>query len=170
MTRCACGAATQGQRRECSACHYKRRPKISCEQCGESTGFVVGDRRAPGLCKACKRHGTRTSYNAHGCRCEACRQAATESQRRYTSKKRSQFVEPVDAARVFELDGWRCYLCGERVLTSVPPNHALYPTLDHVVPLSKGGTHERSNVRCAHRSCNGGKRERGGGEQFALPL
>lgn len=28
------------------------------------------------------------------------------------------------------------------------------PTLDHVIPLAKGGEHSRANVRCAHFICN----------------
>ena len=27
-------------------------------------------------------------------------------------------------------------------------------TLDHVIPLAKGGAHARANVRCAHLICN----------------
>lgn len=32
------------------------------------------------------------------------------------------------------------------------PNDPL--TVDHIVPRSRGGTHERSNLRAAHASCN----------------
>jgi len=29
-----------------------------------------------------------------------------------------------------------------------------YPSLDHVIPLSKGGEHSMSNARLAHTYCN----------------
>ena len=29
-----------------------------------------------------------------------------------------------------------------------------YPSIDHVVPLSKGGTHTWDNVHLAHKRCN----------------
>lgn len=39
-------------------------------------------------------------------------------------------------------------------------------TLDHIIPLSKGGTHTWDNVQLAHMSCNAGKCDRlSGGEQ-----
>jgi 5-methylcytosine-specific restriction endonuclease McrA len=34
-----------------------------------------------------------------------------------------------------------------------------YPSIDHVRPLSKGGTHEWNNVKLAHRKCNWEKRD-----------
>lgn len=36
----------------------------------------------------------------------------------------------------------------------------LAPSLDHVVPVSKGGGHAMDNVRCAHRICNAAKKDR----------
>lgn len=33
----------------------------------------------------------------------------------------------------------------------------LAPTLDHIIPLAAGGTHEPSNCQCAHFSCNSAK-------------
>lgn len=45
-----------------------------------------------------------------------------------------------------------CYLCG-KLLT---PKHI---TLDHVVPLVRGGSHVPDNLRVACRSCNSRKRE-----------
>lgn len=52
--------------------------------------------------------------------------------------------------RVFERDGWRCGLCGGHV----EPEDA---SLDHVVPLSKGGEHSYANTQCTHWKCNNTK-------------
>lgn len=65
---------------------------------------------------------------------------------RYRARKRDAWVEDVDRSAVLERDGWRCGICGKRI-----PKHAKYPdpesaSIDHVVPLSKGGTHEMKNV------------------------
>lgn len=35
--------------------------------------------------------------------------------------------------------------------------HPLAPTTDHIVPLSKGGKHERRNCQLAHFKCNTAK-------------
>ncbi|WP_210434349.1 HNH endonuclease [Virgibacillus sp. SK37] len=29
-----------------------------------------------------------------------------------------------------------------------------YPSIEHVIPISKGGTHTWDNVKLAHRKCN----------------
>jgi len=40
----------------------------------------------------------------------------------------------------------------------VNPNHPLFGTIDHVIPLSKGGANSAANRRPAHRYCNARKR------------
>ncbi|MEW2302565.1 HNH endonuclease [Streptomyces sp. NPDC006655] len=55
---------------------------------------------------------------------------------------------------VFERDGWICGLCDKPV-----DRHLAYPapmsaSLDHVIPLSRGGHHEPENVQCSHLTCN----------------
>lgn len=66
--------------------------------------------------------------------------------------------EYFDAYNILERDGWMCYLCGQptpKELRGTIEWNA--PELDHVVPLSKGGTHTKDNVRCACRKCNANK-------------
>lgn len=55
---------------------------------------------------------------------------------------------------VIERDGTDCSLCGEVVDMSVAWPDPLSKSIDHVVPLSKGGAHELSNCRLAHLGCN----------------
>lgn len=89
---------------------------------------------------------------------------------RRRAREKAAFVEDVSPAAVFAADGYRCHLCDQMTdpLERVP--HPKAPTVDHVVPLAKGGTHERANCRTACFRCNCGKQDRGGGEQFALVL
>lgn len=60
-----------------------------------------------------------------------------------------------------------CWLCGKPVDwtdytmdgdTFIAGN--MYPSIDHVVPLSRGGLHEWGNVKLAHRICNSIKSNR----------
>ena len=63
---------------------------------------------------------------------------------------RNAFVSPVYLDEIFERDKAHCYLCkGDVVRTEA--------SLDHVIPLSRGGIHDPSNVRLAHRRCNSRK-------------
>lgn len=79
--------------------------------------------------------------------------------RRYRAKADSA-VETIDSEKIFERDGWVCQLCGEEVdpLTFYP--HPESPTLDHIVPLSLGGSHTENNVQLAHFRCNCSKGNR----------
>lgn len=63
-------------------------------------------------------------------------------------------ADPIDSADVFERDGWRCGVCGGDVDPLLRHPDPLSASLDHVVPLSRGGTHTLDNVRCAHLRCN----------------
>ncbi|ACV09799.1 HNH endonuclease [Jonesia denitrificans DSM 20603] len=56
---------------------------------------------------------------------------------------------------IYERDGYVCWICNKLCDTSVDPQtHNDAPTLDHIIPRSKGGTHEESNLKTAHRICN----------------
>jgi hypothetical protein len=57
-------------------------------------------------------------------------------------------------AAIAERDGWRCWLCDEPVPAAARPGDPNAPTLDHVLPRSKGGRREPGNLRLAHRRCN----------------
>lgn len=62
---------------------------------------------------------------------------------------------------IWEANRGRCYLCGKpcdpRDCTWKNGGFVTgwrYPTLDHMVPIMKGGKHEPDNVRLAHKWCN----------------
>lgn len=64
--------------------------------------------------------------------------------------------------RLFKKEWGVCYLCGEScdwndytiTKSGVFIAGNTYPSIDHLVPLSKGGLHSWDNVRLAHRICN----------------
>lgn len=95
-----------------------------------------------------------------------CSEACRKREERY--RRRAVQAEDVDREAVFARDRYICQLCGKRVaMTKVAP-HPRSPTLDHIVPVSKGGAHEPANVQLAHFLCNSLKGNRGGGEQLRL--
>jgi 5-methylcytosine-specific restriction endonuclease McrA len=57
-------------------------------------------------------------------------------------------------------DDFRCGLCGESVPMTAKVPAPLAPTVDHIVPLSKGGDDTRGNVQLAHFRCNSVKGNR----------
>lgn len=62
-------------------------------------------------------------------------------------------------------DGARCGICRRTVRATHGPWR---PSMDHVIPLSRGGRHELANVQLAHYRCNLIKGNRGSGEQLMI--
>jgi 5-methylcytosine-specific restriction endonuclease McrA len=66
---------------------------------------------------------------------------------------------------IFARDKWKCGICGKRTSKNVKVPKQDAPTIDHIVPLSRGGAHTRANVRCAHFICNLRRGNRGWAQQ-----
>lgn len=54
-------------------------------------------------------------------------------------------------------DGFLCGICRERVDVALRFPHPRSMALDHVVPLSAGGSDRDGNVQLAHLGCNARK-------------
>lgn len=70
-----------------------------------------------------------------------------EKEGRRRARKRGQGFEKIIPSEVYERDGGRCHICGKHV-----PKSRM--SLDHLIPLSRGGGHFKLNVRLAHLECN----------------
>lgn len=73
---------------------------------------------------------------------------------RAKNRQRSFGISWLDRMALFDRDGWTCQICSEPVNYGADPGSDWYPTLDHIVPKSLGGSHDFSNLRTAHRWCN----------------
>lgn len=113
-----------------------------CPHCGD---WYLADRLA------FSRHTDRTCSNRCAKRMANVRRRAAE---------RDAFVSPVNRFEIFERDGWMCMLCGDPIERDEVSPHPLSPSIDHVIPLARGGTHEPGNVQAAHLLCNSLKGDR----------
>src|SRR5262245_2812857 len=59
--------------------------------------------------------------------------------------------------RIFERDEWQCWYCGIEIEESSAFSSA---SIDHLLPESRGGSNEESNLVTACRSCNSKKNNR----------
>lgn len=76
-------------------------------------------------------------------------------------------VDNFTLREVAQRDGWRCHLCCKPVPDRDYRARPLDPTIDHLVPVSAGGTHTLDNVALAHNRCNY-ERSTGGDVQLRL--
>jgi len=100
--------------------------------------------------------------------------------RRWRALKLSGEHRPYVEQTVFERDGWRCQiprcLCprGRRIDPHLPrrsksgKENAWSKSIDHIVPLSRGGGDVEENVRACHLRCNTSRGARGGNDQLRL--
>jgi len=121
-----------------------RRPRQrerACRECGRLFTPTYGSKRRHFCLPQCERRATRRIGRA-------IRRA----------RKQQAHRERVDPIAVLRRDRYRCQLCGRSTparLRGRMVDNA--PEIDHIVPLSQGGSHTYDNVQCACRKCNGRK-------------
>lgn len=62
--------------------------------------------------------------------------------------------EEFSRAEIFDRDGWVCGICSEPIDRLLIHPDPMSVSLDHIIPMSKGGGHVPLNVTCAHLFCN----------------
>lgn len=111
----------------------------------------------PTLNKSCCSDNCQRTYNNR-----------THEQQRRAKMKDALVDNDIQLMELYRRDKGVCHICGgvcdfnDKTITE--EGHFItggtYPTIDHVVPLAKGGKHEWSNVKLAHFKCNSQKRDR----------
>jgi predicted nucleic acid-binding Zn ribbon protein len=108
---------------------------ICCGDCG--TYFTIRPRTAPvRFCSDC----VLLRAKAHDAR--------------KTHRRRAIGPEVLSAHQIAERDGVLCRICQGVVDMSLSGNHKWGPTIEHLIPVSKGGTNDHENLALAHRHCN----------------
>lgn len=108
-------------------------------------------------CRECGKHFSSTksnrSYCSYGCG-ERYYNRRKEALRREKITSNGPVDWSISIERLAKRDGRGCYICGDKMNFKVDYNHDNYPNIEHVKPISKGGTHTWDNVKLAHRICN----------------
>lgn len=112
------------------------------------------------ICKRCGREyfGTRKYCSKH---CQE-RQAWSDKDHKRRIRINNNYHESISLEILAKRDNDTCWLCGQKVdwtdFTRTEEGWFVagknYPSIDHVQPLSKGGSHTWNNVRLSHRHCN----------------
>jgi hypothetical protein len=158
----------RARQQECSVCgmwSLRARCTRECER-EHARRLALTPTRC--VCKTCGKLFAREFYQ-HAQMCGECRRVVAVATRRRTkarhrkkygtsNRKRARKFgvpyEPINRLRVYERDNWLCGICGKKTQPSRKAPHPRSPSLDHIVPMSKGGGHVLSNVQCACFECN----------------
>lgn len=162
-----CGASKHGRAKRCDRCAVAEQAHLSriryrflnqkgsrlCPYCGAEWSAVS----RVGVRLHCFTIECEQKHAAVAKRGKAIAKRGTKNHqsraKRYGVERR--YFNPVE---VLQRDGWRCRLCGiktpQRLRGSTEPNA---PELDHIVPLSQGGSHTKQNTQCTCRRCNAAK-------------
>lgn len=82
---------------------------------------------------------------------------ATRQRIRYYSPKRRAIYakgDEINHLLLFKLHNWRCWVCKEPINRNLRFPNYYAATVEHIIPLCKGGRHDWTNVVPAHAICN----------------
>ena len=104
------------------------------------------------------------SNNNHKLCCsEKCTKKRQNSKDKRVAKIKGAMIDrDISLKILYQKEHGVCYLCNGKCSWSdyyIDRNGqkitgGMYPSIDHVIPLAKGGKHSWENVRLAHRECN----------------
>ena len=112
------------------------------------------------LWSACKECGKKFKGNRAGLKycSDKCRRKQNnrrrEINRRHKLRDNGEIHWDITLDKLVKRDKRICHICGEKVDMEADTNADTYGSIDHVIPVNKGGTHTWDNVRLAHRKCN----------------
>jgi len=120
--------------------------RLVCKECGKVFLPEYGDQRRVYCSDECAKRAYRKT--------DAYRVSRSECNKRRRARMRNVAVEIFGTREIFDRDNWICQICGGKVNKHLKWPHPKSASLDHVIPISKGGTHTRDNVQLAHLICN----------------
>ncbi len=96
--------------------------------------------------------------------CHRCRFIKMGTSKSLNAARRQEAARLGDRITWLELgkrDRWVCHLCNRKVPHKAGNMDPAGATVDHLIPISAGGSHTWDNVALAHRSCNMARNARG---------
>lgn len=161
-----CVEADRIKRREAKAIEQERK-KSECKR-KRKEREAEAERNREARKHACSVCGTITHRRKY-CSTECAKKA--DNKRRDFNRRMKLSIARVDTditvEGLYRRDNGTCYLCGGRCnyedYTVIDGNFIAgdwYPSIDHVIPLAKGGKHSWDNVMLAHRLCNSRKSDK----------
>lgn len=98
--------------------------------------------------------GSRKKYCSEECNRKVANRRSTDKKEINRKKARTKQSSEITVQSLYNRDNGICWICGGKCDINADGNSNEYPSVDHIIPVSLGGTDEWSNVRLAHRICN----------------
>lgn len=140
---------------------------IECRSCARARRRLQPYRPIPRtlhMCDMCLRIFAGDARRHRFCSPECSKAGQLRDGRIHTLRRRAllanRYVEDVDPSTVYERDGFRCGICCGAIDIDIPHPDPMSPSVDHVVPLSRGGEHSYANCQASHLGCNCSKGDR----------
>lgn len=110
---------------------------------------------ADSKCVECKAEANRASRRAYRAR-RTAKGVRPGNGLRTMARKAGAYMDTVIPKKVYERDKWKCVSCGCKVVMckAYQPRQA---SIDHIIPLSMGGSHTYGNVQTMCVTCNSSK-------------
>lgn len=102
-------------------------------------------------------------------RTEAGQKSQERRESRRKALKNNTVTDLTSRDGILNRDGYICQRCKRKTRPDFKNyNHPLYPNVDHIVPLSLGGTDTADNKQCLCHKCNVEKHNTGTGDQLRM--
>jgi hypothetical protein len=113
-------------------------------------------------CPDCSTDVLHRSQNGTPKFCSTCRLVRNQGiNGRKNHARRAGGPPTLSVHEIAERDGTRCHICRRKVNMSLSGLAKWGPTIEHILPVSRGGTNDPSNLALAHRHCNTARGNRG---------
>lgn len=127
--------------------------------------YAIKQKRTPQICTCCGEtfySEYKKIYCSEKCKSKTKNKVYGKHYIARAKKYGVPFEYGITLKKVIQKDNNVCQLCGKPCdISDVKETHVgeLYPSVDHIIPLSRGGGHTWDNVQLAHMICNSYKRD-----------
>jgi len=137
----------------------RNNPRCTCKECGKRYHWTMYWRNTSACSIECRKQISRRNQR----RARLKRKEKPDYKRLRNHRQRAKHYgvkyERVNIESIFVRDKYKCQGCGINVVRSktYQPNQV---TIDHMIPLSKGGSHTRDNLITLCHQCNSEKNDK----------
>jgi 5-methylcytosine-specific restriction endonuclease McrA len=146
--------------------------KMICSLCMNCVRhYTIGGNKLFRHCKICNLVYNGYYGNVNTCSTECQDILRKEGKLKHHQKRRAikkgVYSDTVSRLNVFKRDNYKCKACKSKVYIGQRDPKKM-ATIDHIVPLSKGGSHTMSNLQTMCKSCNSSKNNNVDGQQLTI--